>query len=239
MEAHLQHRFISQSANRIFTTLTNEFSQAPRIVRYDTAVRFFEAKLQRGQAVCPHVLNMIENVEKLEYLGYKIEQSIVVDRILHSLHDGFTQFRVNYNMNDLQKSLHELHSLLVQAEKDLNLSGSSKRDVLVVHSKGKGKAKASSNVKRPQFKKKAQPKPSSGPGESSQAKNKGADIECHHCHKTGHWRRNCPKYLEDIKAGRVTAYGISCNIHMIEINHASSSIWVLDTGCGSHLCNHL
>ncbi|KAL9230703.1 hypothetical protein vseg_006019 [Gypsophila vaccaria] len=179
MEAHLQRRFISQSANRFFTTLTNEFSQAPRIIRYDATIRFFEAKLQRGQAVSPHVLNMIENVEKLESLGCKIEQSIVVDRILHSLRDGFTQFRMNYNMNDKQKSLYELHSLLVQAEKDLNLSGSSKRDVLFVHSKGKGKAKANSSVKRPQFKKKAQPKPSSGPEESSKAKNKGADIECH------------------------------------------------------------
>ncbi|KAL9227912.1 hypothetical protein vseg_003547 [Gypsophila vaccaria] len=149
MEAHLQRRFISQSANSIFTTLTNEFSQAPRIVKYDAAVCFFDAKLQRGQDVSPHVLSMIENVEKLDSLGCKIEQSIVVDRILHSLHDGFTQLRVNYNMNDMQKSLHELHSQLVQVEKDLNLSGSSKRDVLVIHTKGKGKAKASSNVKRP------------------------------------------------------------------------------------------
>ncbi|KAL9241265.1 hypothetical protein vseg_015396 [Gypsophila vaccaria] len=121
-------------------------------------------------------------MEKLDSLGFKIEQSIVVDRILHSLHDGFTQFRVNYNMNDMQKSLHELYSQLVQAKKDLNLSGSSKRDVLVIHSKGKGKAKASLNVKRPQFKKKAQPKPRSGPGESSHSKSKGADIECNHCH---------------------------------------------------------
>ncbi|KAL9230639.1 hypothetical protein vseg_005966 [Gypsophila vaccaria] len=238
MEPHLQRCFISQNANRIFTTLTNEFSQAPRIVRYDAAVRFFEAKLQRGQAVSPHVLGMIENVEKLDSLGCKIERSIVVDRILHSLHDGFTQFRVNYNMNDMQKSLHELHSQLVQAEKDLNLSGNSKRDVLVIQSKGKGKAKASLNVKRPQFKKKAQPKPRSGPGESSSSKSKGADVECHHCHKTGHWRRNCPKYIEDIKAGRVTAHGMTSYIHMIEINHASSSTWVFDTGCGSHLCNH-
>ncbi|KAL9247580.1 hypothetical protein vseg_020998 [Gypsophila vaccaria] len=101
MEPHLQRRFISQNANRIFTTLTNEFSQASRIVRYDAPVRFFEAKLQWGQAVSPHVLNMIENVEKFDSLGCKIEQSIIVDWILHSLNDGFTQFRVNYNMNNM------------------------------------------------------------------------------------------------------------------------------------------
>jgi hypothetical protein len=32
---------------------------------------------------------------------------------------------------------------------------------------------------------------------------------------------------------------MSSFIHMIEINHASCGTWVLDTGCGSHLCNHL
>ena len=241
MEPNLQRRFITQGANKIFTTLTNEFSQAPRIVKYDSAVRFFEAKLQRGQAVSPHVLNMIENVEKLEALGCKINEDIVIDRILHSLHEGFTQFRVNYYMNDMKKSLHELHSLLVQAEKDLKLSGS-KRDVLFISKKdkGKGKSQTSLNVKKSSFNKKVQPKSNSGPGRSlNKGKSKASDVECHHCHKFGHWRRNCPKYKEDIKAGHVTARGMSSNIHMIEINHASSSIWVFDTGCGSHLCNHL
>ena len=96
MEPNLQRHFIAQGANKIFTTLTNEFSQAPRIVKYDCAVRFFEAKLQKGQPVSPHVLNMIENVEKLEALQCKINEDIVVDRILHSLHEGFNQFRANY-----------------------------------------------------------------------------------------------------------------------------------------------
>ena len=62
MESNLQRRFITQGANKIFTTLTNEFSQAPRIVKYDAVVRFFEAKLHKGQAVSPHVLNMNDNV---------------------------------------------------------------------------------------------------------------------------------------------------------------------------------
>ena len=190
MESNLQRRFITQGANKIFTTLTNEFSQAPRIVRYDSAVRFFEAKLQKGQAVSPHILNMIENVEKLDILGCKINEDIIIDRILHSLHDGFTQFRVNYNMNDMKKSLHELHSLLVQAEKDLNLSGSTQKDVLFIKSKGKGKAQASLKVKKPSSKKQNQSKPKSGPGETSgskgKMKSKGNDQQCHHCQQVGH-----------------------------------------------------
>ena len=108
MEPNLQRRFIAQGANKIFTTLTNKFSQAPRIIKYDCAVRFFEAKLQKVQAVSPHVLKMIENVEKFEALHCKINEDIVIDRILHSLHEGFNQFRANYYMNNMKKSLHEL-----------------------------------------------------------------------------------------------------------------------------------
>ena len=100
-------------------------------------------------------------------------------------------------------------------------------------------------VGKPKFKKSGSGK--SGPGESSNSsgatKSKGGDMECHHCHKTGHWRRTCPVYHEDIKAGRVKPVGMSSSsstfIHMIEINHASYGTWVLDTGCGSHLCNHV
>ncbi|KAL9241885.1 hypothetical protein vseg_015945 [Gypsophila vaccaria] len=167
MEDNLQRRFISQGANNNFTTLTNEFSQNPRIVKFDCDVRFFEAKLSRGQTLSPHVINMIENVEKLESLQCKINEEIVVDHILHSLHEGFTQFWVNYYMNDMKKSLYELHSLLVQEENDLKLSGSQKRDVLMMKSKGKGKTPTDLSVKKPSFKRPGQLKFKSGPGETS------------------------------------------------------------------------
>ncbi|XP_074321738.1 uncharacterized protein LOC141658881 [Silene latifolia] len=211
MESNLQKRFIAQGANKIFTTLTKEFSKAPRIVTYEHTCRFFEAKLQKGQPVSPHILSIIENVEKLEALDCKISENIVIDRMLHSLNDGFALFRANYYMNDLKKSPHALHSLLVQTEKDMKFSGSLKQDVLVVSNKGKGKGKAQADlaVGKPKFKKSGSGK--SGPGESSTSpgatKSKTGNMECHHCHKTGHWRRTCPVYHEDIKAGRVTPVG--------------------------------
>ena len=54
---------------------------------------------------------------------------------------------------------------------------------------------------------------------------------CFHCGKIGDWKRNCPKYLEDKKNGVETSTS-----GIFVINLSTSASWVLDTGCGSHIC---
>ena len=64
------------------------------------------------------------------------------------------------------------------------------------------------------------------------------DVACYYCDKTGHYKRSCPVYLEDLKkkkSGETTPSGI----HVIEINLSTSTSWVLDTGCGTHICNNV
>ena len=71
-------------------------------------------------------------------------------------------------------------------------------------------------------------KPKSGPK---------PDTECFYCKGSGHWKRNCPKYLADKKAGNVNK-GI-CDIHVIDVylTSARSSAWVFDTGSVAYICN--
>ena len=242
IHTNLQRRLINLNAYEMYARLATMFSQAPRILKYDAATKFFEAKLGKGQSVSTHVLHMIEHVETMERHGTTIPKELAVDRVLHSLGDSFSLFRVNYNMNNMDKSLHELHSLLVQAEKDMKLSGSSssRGDVLMISNKSKGKFKHKADNP------KQQPKTPKAKGKNvvighSRKPKKGAtsDQACHYCSKVGHWKRNCTKYLEDKKAGKVPSTGKSSHIHMIDINCTSQSVWVFDTGCGSHLCNHL
>ena len=49
-----------------------------------------------------------------------------------------------------------------------------------------------------------------------------------HCNKPGHWKRNCPVYLEELKKGSVTPS--TSVIYVIEVNLSISTPWVLDTG---------
>ena len=61
------------------------------------------------------------------------------------------------------------------------------------------------------------------------------ETECFYCKQTGHWKRNCPKYLADNKDGKVNK-GI-CDIHVIDVyltcTHSNS--WVFDTGAVAHI----
>ena len=41
------------------------------------------------------------------------------------------------------------------------------------------------------------------------------ETECFYCKQTGHWKRNCPKYLADKKDGKVNK-GI-LDIHVIDV----------------------
>ncbi|KAJ9548672.1 hypothetical protein OSB04_021215 [Centaurea solstitialis] len=61
---------------------------------------------------------------------------------------------------------------------------------------------------------------------------------CFYCQERGHWKRSCLKYLEDLKMNKAKECGTS-GIFMIELHSTSvSNSWVLDTGCGTHICSN-
>jgi len=240
----LQRRLISLNAYEIFSRLSTMFSQAPRILKYEAAAKFFEAKLGKGQPVSNHVLKMIEYVETMERLGNKISKELAVDRVLHSLGDSYSLFRVNYNMNNMDKSLHELHSLLVQTEKDMKSGSSStvRSDVLAVTNK-RGGFKKSAKKPTPSPKGKGKAPKTKGPKVNANPRplriRDMSEESCLYCLEKGHWKRDCPKYREDCAKGIVTDGKSFSNVHVIEINSTNQIVWILDTGCGSHLCNRV
>ena len=136
---------------------------------------------------------------------------------------------MNNNMQWIEKTIPELFAMLNAAEVEIK----KEHEVLMVNKttsfKKKGKGKKKGNFKKtdkqvvtPEKKPKVGPKP---------------ETECFYYKGTGHWKRNCPKYLADKKDAKVNK-GI-CDIHVIDVylTNARSSTWVFDTGSVANICN--
>ncbi|KAK1648462.1 hypothetical protein QYE76_066267 [Lolium multiflorum] len=116
-----------------------------------------------------------------------------INRVLQSLPPSYKNFVMNYNMQNMNKEFPELFGMLKAAEIEIK----KEHQVLMVNKttsfkkQGKSKGKFKKGGKKaaaPPVKPKSGPKP---------------DAECYYCKEKGHWKRNCSKYLADLKSGLV------------------------------------
>ena len=137
-------------------------------------------------------------------------------------------------MHGAEKGLTELCGMLKTAESDIKKSTSGGH-VMAVQNKPAFKKKGSSWQKKGKAKV-VNPKPNPAPKAKS---GPAADNECFHCHKKGHWKRNCKLYLASLKNHSSTSGTLV--IHIIEIFLADSCVnsWIFDTGSVAHICKSM
>ncbi|KAL0310452.1 UNVERIFIED_CONTAM: hypothetical protein Scaly_2927100 [Sesamum calycinum] len=78
-----------------------------------TTTTFFGTNMAEGSSVQSHGVKMLSLVEKLEDLKVGVDNDTYIDVILQSLPPSYVPFIINYNMNGLEKSIHELSNMLV------------------------------------------------------------------------------------------------------------------------------
>ncbi|KAK1651720.1 hypothetical protein QYE76_069525 [Lolium multiflorum] len=123
----------------------------------------------------------------------------------------------------MNKELPELFGMLKAAEIEIK----KEHQVLMVNKTSFKKQGKSTGKFKKGGKKAATPpmKPKNGPK---------PDAECYYCKEKGHWKRNCSKYLADLKSGLVEKKkeGIS-DIHVIDVylTGSRSSTWVRWHAC--------
>ncbi|KAK8619616.1 hypothetical protein V6N13_135898 [Hibiscus sabdariffa] len=226
MTPELQKQHENMVAYEMIQNLMEIYEGQARQERYETSKALFQCKMSEGSPVGAHVVKMMGYIQTLEKLGFALNDELATDVILQSLPDSFNHFVLNFNMNEINKTLPQLLGMLRTAESNMK-KGGSKSVLMVREAKGKGKkvAKSKGNGKtKPKVKEALKPKG---------GVNK--DGKCFHCGKTGHWKRNCPIYLEDVKKAKAVGASVS-GIYVIDVHVSTSSSWVLDTGCGSHIC---
>ncbi|KAL0439600.1 UNVERIFIED_CONTAM: hypothetical protein Slati_2443000 [Sesamum latifolium] len=100
----------------IMLRMSQIYAVPDRHIRYAAIKAFFGARMIEGYSIQEHEVKMLSLVEKLKDLKANLEKETYIDVILQSLPLSFDSFTVNYNMNGLDKDLHELINMLVQYE---------------------------------------------------------------------------------------------------------------------------
>src|SRR3954452_22862713 len=229
LESELYKRFENHDPQDIVHELKMIFEAHVTVESYEASEKFFNYKMEEGSSVSEHVLKMSGHANKLQSLGIVIPNALGIYHVLQSLPPSYKNFVMNYNMQSMNKQLPELFAMLKSAEVEIK----KEHQVLMVNKttkfkKGKSKQKGhfkkgGKKVTAPTKKTKAGPK---------------TDTECFYCKGEGHWKRNFPKYLADLKNGNIKKKGIS-DIHVIDVYLTStrSSAWVFETGSVANICN--
>ena len=227
-----QRQYEKMPLKDIFSHTKEMYVEQSRNMRFDLTKKFFGTKMATGSSVGDHVLKMIGYLQELAAVGFVVDHELSIDIILQSLPPSYGQFLSTFNMNKLKPPLPELLNMLRTEEtsrKNLHTP-----TLLVAKSPGPSKGKSSKKIQK---KKQPGKKGKAGKKEKGKVPDKSG-IECYFCHKTGHMKKDCRKFLATQKAkpGEASASGIFVVEQCLSVN---STTWVLDTGSGSHICNHL
>ena len=111
-------------------------------------------------------------------------------------------------MYGMDKSIAELYWMLKNAEQNIK-----KANPVLLVQKGKGKGGVGKEKPKPKGKVGPQPKGNEPKAPKPKPQKEGM---CFHCNKRGHWKRNCPLYLEKLKKNGGGAP--TSGIFVIEVN---------------------
>ncbi|XP_051191133.2 uncharacterized protein [Lolium perenne] len=199
LEADLQKRFEHHDPYELVNELKAIFETHAVVECYEASKQFFSCMMEEGSSVSEHMLAMSGHAKKLSDLGIVIPNKLGINRVLQSLPPSYKNFVMNYNMQNMNKELPELFSMLKSAEVEIK----KENQVLMVNKttsfKKQGKPNNKDNFKKGGKKVVAPPeKPKAGPK---------PDTVCYYCKEKGHWKRNCSKYLADLKSGLIKKKG--------------------------------
>src|SRR3954462_7333515 len=105
LESELQKRFENSDPYDIAEDLKLIFETHATIESYEASEKFVNCKMEEGNSVSEHVLKMSGHTNKLQSLGIAIPNALGIYRVLQSLPPSYKNFVMNYNMQNMNKSL--------------------------------------------------------------------------------------------------------------------------------------
>ncbi|KAK1665617.1 hypothetical protein QYE76_053776 [Lolium multiflorum] len=129
LEAELQKRFEHHDPCEMMRELKLIFETHAAVESYEASKQFFNCMMEEGSSVSEHMFAMSGHAKKLSDLGILIPNKLRIHRVLQSLPPSYKNFVMNYNMQNMNKELPELFSMLKSAEVEIK----KKNQVLMVN----------------------------------------------------------------------------------------------------------
>ena len=195
-------------------------------------------KMKKLLSVREHVLNMINLMHEVEIHGATIDERTQVSIIIESLTPTFLQFTTNYVMNKLLYNMTQLLNEL-QTFKAMSKTKPKESEAnFVEHKPSSSSCTKNKKWKNTQGGFRAQPKKGiKGKGKKNNLKDKKPRGKCFHCGVEGHWKRNCDKYLSELKDKKKGKYDLLVSkAYLVEDD---LSPWIVDSGATNHVCSSL
>ncbi|GKE42773.1 zinc finger, CCHC-type containing protein, partial [Tanacetum coccineum] len=112
----LQKNLMEVEAYEMIETLQDMFQKEARRV-YETTQALHTCKMVEGSSVSAHVIKMKGYMDHIRRLGYTLTKEYATDIIPNSLTKDYKEFVINYNMNNMEMTISELHEILKTTEK--------------------------------------------------------------------------------------------------------------------------
>ena len=201
-----------ETAYEIWESLSSMFGRQSDQSRHEATKAYLTTKMKKGSSVREHVLNMINLIHQAEIHGATVDEKTQVSVILESLTSDFLPFTTNYIMNKLEYNLTQLLNEL-QTFETISKTRSKEGEANVAQKRPS--SSAGRTIKRKKKKSTGgsgvQPKqraPKSGEKKKNSSKVKEPKGKCFHCGVEGHWKRNCKKYLSEVKHKKQGKYDL-------------------------------
>ncbi|KAK8696490.1 hypothetical protein V6N13_001624 [Hibiscus sabdariffa] len=119
MNSELQKQHENMVAYEMIQNLKEIYEGQAHQERYETSKALFQCKMIEGSLVGAHVIKMMGYIQTLEKQGFSLKDELATDLILQSLLDNFKPIVLNFNMNEINKTLPQLLGMLRTAKGDM------------------------------------------------------------------------------------------------------------------------
>ncbi|KAK1646395.1 hypothetical protein QYE76_064200 [Lolium multiflorum] len=117
LRGELQKRFEHHDPCEMMRELKLIFETHAAVESYEASKQFFSCMMEEGSSVSEHMFSMSGHAKKL--MGMMIPNQLGIHRVLQSPPPSYKNFVMNYNMQNMNKDLPELFSMLKSAEVEI------------------------------------------------------------------------------------------------------------------------